>query len=328
MHSRGLSASVARSVTATLLALAKPSVADTPPEPPPENATSAPATPAPVAAPYSLPFQLRPAAAGTVLRSDTALAFYKPDAATSGGSTVATTLLGSYKVTPEFAPLVRLGLVHNSPPGPSAPGVPGTGTAVTNPVVGATYALKPSPDLRLAFFLGVTIPVGSGGGDNGDPATRAALAAGAAARSAMDNAMFAVNYLAVFPGVDIAWVSKGFTLQGEATFFELGRVRGAAKDADTSRTNLTLGSHAGYFFIPALSVGVELRHQRWLSTPAAVTAVPAARDTTTLAAGIRLHFELSDNVWFRPALAYARGLDEPMTDANYNIVQLDLPFSF
>lgn len=324
MHARALPALVAT----TMLVATKPSLADTSADPRAPNEATSAAPPPAAAAPYSLPFQLRPAAAGTVVRSDTAVAFYKPDAATSGGSTVATTLLGSLKITPEFSPLVRLGLVQNSPPGLAGAPTPDSATAVMNPVVGAIYGLKPASDLRLAFFLGVAIPVGSGGGDDADAATRAALAAGVLARSAMDNAMFAVNYLTVFPGVDIAWVSHGFTLQGEATLLELGRVRGAAKDADSSRTNLTLGVHAGYFIVPELSLGIELRHQRWLSTPAMVTAVPAARDNTTVAAGVRLHFQLSDTVWFRPALAYARALDEPMTDANYNIVQLDLPFSF
>ena len=54
----------------------------------------------------------------------------------------------------------------------------------------------------------------------------------------------------------------------------------------------------------------------------------AARDTTTFAVGPRLHFKLSETAWFRPALVYARAIDKPMTDLDYNIVQLDLPFSF
>src|SRR6185369_4387370 len=124
----------------------------------------APEAPKPKPPPYSLPFQLRPAAAATVIRSDTALAFYKP--ASSGGTTVATTLLGSFKVTPEFAPLVRLGLVTNSPPTPPPPppgatvttAAPGSGTAFMNPVLGAIFAPKLSPDLKLGLFLGVTVP--------------------------------------------------------------------------------------------------------------------------------------------------------------------------
>lgn len=294
--------------------------------PPSTEPAASPAKPPP----YSLPFQLRPAVAATAVRSDTAFAFYKPDGATSGGTTVATTLLGSYKVTPEFAPLVRLGLVTNSPPGLPAPApAASSGTAFLNPVLGAIYALKPAPPLRLAFFLGFAIPVGSGGGNDADAATRTALApAGVLARSAMDNAMFAVNYFTVFPGVDFAFVSSGFTAQVEATLLQLGRVRGEAKDVDSSRTNLTLGLHVGYFFVPELSLGAELRHQRWLSTPASVSANEASRDTTTFAVGPRLHFKLSESAWFRPAIVYARGIDKPMTAGNYNIVQLDLPFSF
>lgn len=298
---------------------------------PPESAAEpgAPETPKPKPPPYSLPFQLRPVAAATVIRSDTALAFYKPDAATSGGSTVATTLLASYKVTPEFAPILRLGLVTNSPPGLPAPATgPGSGTAFMNPVLGGLYGLKFS-DFRLGLFLGVTVPVGSGGGDTPDAATRAALQAGILARSAMDNAMFAVNYFTVFPGVGFAFVKSGFTAQVEVTLLQLFRVRGEAVDKDASRTNMTMGLHLGYFFIPELSLGAELRHQRWLSTPTpTVSNNENLRDTSTFAVGPRLHFKLSETAWFRPAIVYARGIDKPMTDGNYNIVQLDLPFSF
>jgi hypothetical protein len=311
---------------------AAPAAAPAPPADAAEPA--APEAPKPKPPPYSLPFQLRPVAAATVIRSDTAFAFYKPDAANSGGTTIATTLLASYKVTPEFAPILRLGLVTNSPPGfpPPAAGAPavtaaGSGTAFMNPVLGGLYGLKFS-DFRLGLFLGVTVPVGSGGGDTPDAATRAALAAGVLARSAMDNAMFATNYFTVFPGVGFAFVKSGFTAQVEATLLQLFRVRGEAVDKDSSRTNLTMGLHVGYFFIPQFSLGAELRHQRWLSTPTPVSTNESLRDTTTVAVGPRLHFKLSETAWFRPAIVYARGIDKPMTDGNYNIVQLDLPFSF
>lgn len=140
--------------------------------------------------------------------------------------------------------------------------------------------------------------------------------------------MFAVNYFAVFPGVGFAYVANGLTVQAETTLFQLARVRGDKIEKDSSKTNLTMGLHVGYFIVPVLSVGAEIRHQRWLSTPASVTATPATRDTTTFAVGPRVHIKLSGSVWFRPGIAYARGLDEPMTKGKYNIVQLDLPFSF
>jgi hypothetical protein len=286
------------------------------------------APPAPAPPPYSIPFQLRPAAAATVLRSDTAFASYENPVSGNGGFTVASMLLGSYKLTPEFAPLVRLGVVSNSPP--DGPMAPDSGFSFINPVVGGTYLFKLSPEFRLAAFLGLTVPIGGGGGDMPDPATAAANGAGVYARSALDNAMFAVDYFAFFPGFDIAYVAHGLTVQIEATLFQLLRVRGEGTPpgADSARTNLTTGLHVGYFLIPQLSLGAELRYQRWLSTPAAVKLNDKARDTLTAAFGVRFHAKLSETIWIRPALVYARGLDDPMDAANYNIVQLDVPVLF
>jgi hypothetical protein len=282
--------------------------------------------------PYSLPWQLRPVAAATVVRSDTAFAFSESPAG-KGGFTLASMLLASYKLTPDFAPLVRLGLVSNSPPDgsmTSAGATLGSKISVLNPVVGGTYVFKLSPDFKLAAFLGLTVPVGSGGGDAPDPSVAAANTAGIYARSAMDNAMFAVDYFTIFPGVGLAYVNHGVTVQIEATLLQLMRVRGKGTPpgADSSRTNFTTGLHIGYFFFPQLSAGAELRHQRWLSTPASVKTDSALRDTTTAAVGIRGHFKLSDTIWLRPGVAYARGLDDPMDAAKYNIVQLDIPISF
>ena len=77
-------------------------------------------------------------------------------------------------------------------------------------------------------------------------------------------------------------------------------------------------------------VGTELRHQRWLSTPSFVEADPtkASRDTTTFAVGVRGHVKLSDTMWLRPGLAYARGIDDPMDGQKFNVLQLDVPFVF
>jgi hypothetical protein len=296
--------------------------AEAPPPAAPEAPPAAPEAPKPKPPPYALPFQLRPVGAGTVIRSDTAFAFYDSAGKSPSGNTIASTLLASYKVTPEFSPLIRVGLVSDSPPtGESA-------VAFMNPVLGGIYGIKPSPETRLGLFLGATIPIGSGGGNSPDLAARAAMLKGIAARSGMDNAMFAANYFTIFPGVGFAYVAHGLTVQVEATLLELIRTRGDNVDKESTRTNLTMGAHVGYFILPELSLGVELRHQRWLSTPAAVEANPAARDTTTFAVGPRLHFKLSDTAWFRPGIVYARALDKPLSTNDYNIVQLDLPFSF
>jgi hypothetical protein len=273
------------------------------------NANAAPA-------PYSVPWQLRPTAALNVLRSDTAVSI------STRGTTTASLLLVGYKVTPSFSPLVRLGLVHLAP----RSGAPGT--AFLNPVLGGTYAFTLSEAWRLAFFLGVALPIGGGGGNTPAAGVPQALAAGILTRSAMDNAMFAVNDLTVFPGVGLSYVAHGLTVQLEATVLQLTRVRGELIQPDTSRTNFTSGLHVGYFVMPQISLGAELRYQRWLSTPAAVVAAAENRDSLTFAVGVRTHWKVGDNFWLRPGIAYARGLDRPMSTQNFNIVQLDIPFLF
>ena len=307
------------------------------------DAEPAPAAAKPKPPPYSLPWQLRPAVVGNVVRSDTAFAFYKDAAGKESGSTVASMLVATYKVTDSFAPLVRVGLVSNSPPSSLMANMKPVDSSLSflNPALGGTYALKPAKPLRLAFFLGVTLPIGGGGGDDAKIETKTANAMGIRARSAMDNAMFSVNDFAVFPGVDFAWVSGGFTAQIEATLFQLTRVKGDKKNAmgvannpDKSKTNFTMGFHVGYFVTPFLSVGTEFRHQRFLSTPKAVEADEASmtplglRDTTTFAMGPRFHIKLSESVWFRPGVALSMALDKPLERFDYKIVQLDLPLAF
>lgn len=283
----------------------------------------------PPPAPYSLPWQLRPAAATTVVRSDTAFAQFQNPMTGADVSTVTSMLLGSYKLTDNFAPMVRLGLTSNMPP--DAMGQSQTATVFLNPVLGGTYVFKLAPELRIAAFLGVALPFGGGGGDSPDPKSAAARgAAGIYSRSAMDNAMFAVNDLVIFPGVDVAFVAHGVTVQLEATALQLTRVRGAKNQVDSSRTNFTAGLHVGYFFIPQISAGAELRYQRWLSTPDNIKKdmTGTLRDTTTMAIGLRFHYKLSDSVAVRPGVSYARGLDDPMAKSHYDIFQLDIPVQF
>jgi hypothetical protein len=37
---------------------------------------------------------------------------------------------------------------------------------------------------------------------------------------------------------------------------------------------------------------------------------------------------VGDQRWLRPGLSYTRALDKPMTNSGYDIVQLDVPYSF
>jgi hypothetical protein len=225
---------------------------------------------------------------------------------------------------------LRLGFVQNS-----APGTDPSGTSFLNPIVGVTYARRLG-SFRLAGFLGGTVPVGNGGGDAPDKAAATANKAGIAARSGMDNSMFAVDYFTAIGGLDAAYVDHRFTVQAEVTLFQLFRVRGAgtAPATDDTRTNSTFGLHAGFFVVPQLSLGAEVRVQRWLTTPTQIVMmktvpIPAANlDTTTVAIGPRGHFAIGHGMFFRPGLSYARGLDKPLTASSYNMVQVDLPVVF
>lgn len=271
---------------------------------------------APKPAPYSLPWQLRPTTAATVLRSDTVVAGREtPDG--QRGTTVATMFLASWKVSKGFAPMLRFGYVNDSLAG---------GQALLNPVVGGTWVFELAPGVRLAPFLGLTAPIGWGGGNTPKPQDAAALRAGIVARSSMDNAMFAVNDFTVFPGVGLSVQRGAFTAQLEATVLQLTRVRGEQAQADASRTNFTTGLHLGFFPVDVLSLGADLRYQRWLSTPASVTS-PELRDNFTLAIGPRLYFKLGD-VAFRPGISLGTGLDAPMSSNHYRLAQFDLPFVF
>jgi hypothetical protein len=77
-----------------------------------------------------------------------------------------------------------------------------------------------------------------------------------------------------------------------------------------------------------LSLGGELRYQRWLSTPASVKADATSRDNVTVAIGPRFHFKISPTTWLRPGISYSAYLDKPLTKSKYSIVQVDLPFAF
>jgi hypothetical protein len=297
-----------------------------------------PPTPTPPAPPYSLPWALRPTAVGNVVRADSSIAFYKgtdparPAEGEVGGSTVATMLTGTYKITNTFAPLVKVGFVRNADPSSAA----GTGAAFMNPIVGLMGAWRLPSNLRLSALLATSIPIGGGGSaPPGRDGTAMAISRGIGARSAMDNAMFSVNYMTPLIGADLAWVAHKLTVQAELNLFQLIRTRnefcadGMTRCApEAMRTNATSGLHVGYFLHRLISLGGELRYQRSLSTPESVKANPAARDSTTFAVGPRMHFQIGDNMWVRPGLSYSRALDQPLSNSKYNIVHIDVPVVF
>jgi hypothetical protein len=302
----------------------------TPAQAPQESAPAAPV--APPRTHYSIPFMLRPVTVATVIRSDSSFARYE-NAKAQAGFAFVSELLGAVRIPGTgdapgtgFAPIVKLAVVNDSPPGTATGGF-----AFVNPLVAASYAFALGSGFRVNTFLGFTIPVGMGGGDKPDAGALDARTVGQAVRSMLENSLFAVNDLAIVPGLDFAYVAQGFTAQLEVTLFQLERVRGSAADPDAAKTNLTGGIHLGYFLADALSIGAELRYQRWLQAPLAVQQNKPGTSVDQLSFGVgpRLHFALGDGVWIRPGVAYTRGFDAPMSrPMNDNIVQLDVPIIF
>lgn len=290
----------------------------------PVPAQTAPSPAQQTPAPYSLPWLLRPVVPVSVVRLDETMAFYDDPASKTSGGSYLTSLIATYKVSPSWVPIFREIWVRNdAPPG----GRDAAGSGFSNPLLGINYLRTFGHGWRVSGFFASTIPIGSGGGDSPDRGAAAAMTAGISARSAMDNALFAVNYWTVIGGAGGARITPWATLQAEVTVLQLTRARGPASQ-DASRTNLTAGLHAGHFFSPRVSLGGELRLQRWLTNAAPVRNDPAARTQLTFGIGPRFHFRVGKAQWLRPGLSYTRALDDSMAKKGYDIVQVDLPFAF
>ncbi|MBM4381696.1 MAG: hypothetical protein FJ086_20705 [Deltaproteobacteria bacterium] len=81
------------------------------------------------------------------------------------------------------------------------------------------------------------------------------------------------------------------------------------------------------FLAPWLSLGAELRLQRYLGTTRLIASSPEIRDISSLAGGARFHVPVGGH-FLRPALTVAWPLDAPLRERSYRWVQLDLPFIF
>jgi opacity protein-like surface antigen len=284
---------------------------------------------APISQPYALPWQLRSVYAANLLRLDSASAFYKDKNGKSGGTTVASLLTGSYKLIPDLAVLARIGMVNNNPPAGAA-----SATSLMNPLLGGIFSQSLSDEFKMSFFMGVTLPVGSGGGNSPKPALQSANSAAVLARSAMDNALLAVNYFAIIPGVDIAYISKGVTVQLEATLLQLTRVRGENVDKDSTRTNFTSGLGLGYSISSRVSAIGELRYQRWLKNSTVSSAPKPAKENLSFAIGPRFNLKFG-KLTLKPGIAYAQGIIGPMANSGHTsptnsqkIIFIDLPLIF
>ena len=271
-----------------------------------------------VVAPYSLPWQLRPVLPSTYVRLDNSFAFYGV-----GGHTIVDDFTFSYRIIPRISVLARVAVTQNkSPGGESAFGF-------ANPLIGAQAGFWPAKGVKVGAFLGFVLPVGMGGGVNPVEASQHATWAAMFARSGFDNPLYMPDYFTVWPGLDVAYVSHGVTVQAEVSLPIMSRARGPQNEK-TTNFDFTMGLHGGYFIFPYLSVGLDLRYQHWLTNSPVVVADPsgASKDTATIEPGVRFHVKVSDTVTFHPGVALAFAFDNPMSGAGYKILRLDLPLTF
>ncbi|HEY2744875.1 MAG TPA: hypothetical protein VGL86_09645 [Polyangia bacterium] len=285
-------------------------------EPPPPAAV---APPSPID--YSLPIGLRSVFAGTGARLDSSFAL-SHDVTNAGVFTEASVLGVSYAVRRGLAIGAKFAWVANQPPnGPAQ-------TTVSNLALGATLTLPLPHRILLAPFLGLTLPIGMGGGNSPNTAALAADAAGVNVRAVGDNSLFAIDELAIGGGLGAAFIAHRVTVQAEVTVGEFIRVRGDQFFPDAERTAMNAGVHVGYSPLRALSFGAEFRSVVWLSTPEIVISDPTQRDTLAVAAMVRGHFKMGARMSIHPGISYTRGLTGQLASNGYNIVGLDIPVAF
>lgn len=275
-----------------------------------------------VVAPYSMPWQLRPVLPSTYVRLDNSFAFHGVN-----GNTIVDDFTFSYRIIPRISVLARLAVTSNSPPPSDLE--PASAFGFANPVIGAQAGFWPAKGVKLGMFLGFALPLGMGGGVDANEAAQRATWAAMLARSGFDNPLYMPDYFTVWPGLDLAYVTHGVTVQAEISLPIMSRARGPQTEK-TTNFDLTMGLHGGYFFLPFLSAGLDLRYQRWLTNAPIVQAdaTGEVKDTATIEPGVRFHVKLSENVTFRPGAALAFGLDNPMSGSHYKILRLDLPLTF
>jgi len=214
-----------------------------------------------------------PAAAATVVRSDTAFAKYETRIQRRLHSRLDASrqLQGTWhrgQVGRARAPGSASQFVNDSPPSSVTAG---GGFAFVNPLLGATYAVPLGAGVRAAFFLAAP--------------SRSAWAAETrrtkdwsthvrqpGRTSQMDNSLFRGQRLCAHSRRGRPWWARGSPCSGGDTIPALA-VRGEKAQQEASKTNFTFRRSRGYFFVPELS---------WDSTCAtSAGSTPRSRSTRT-----------------------------------------------
>jgi hypothetical protein len=287
-------------------------------------------TPAEARAGYALPWTMRPAIAPNLLRIESSIGFR------NDGVAAATLLTGGYAVLPTTLGFyARLGVTNSVLSTPNAPTTNNIATgAVTNPLLMALFTPELTKGLRLTVFGAATIPVGTGGGNTPSALTASSIATGIPTRSAMDNALFAVNYFTPIVGLGAAFIRWGWTFQAEATVLQLIRVRGEnhRSATDDMRTNFTVGASVGYLIHRYVTASAEFHYQHWLSAPNLLNppapALAPSVNQASFEVGVRTNLPFSRTILARPGIAFGMGFNGAMAEREYKVLHVDFPITF
>ncbi len=248
---------------------------------------------------HAIPFQLRALNHTDNVRLDSINAPYTDDTKRAGGFNT-TSILSGAKVFNDFAVILKVGGTWNTPPNQAG------ASACFNPLIAGSY-LMPLKHIKMQLFLGLTAPFGSG--------NTLALTSSNLARSAMDNAMTAVNTYAIMPGVDLVFTTKSWTFQWETTLIQQTRARGIM-DPPVS-THTTSGISTGYALNEKFSLQAEILYQHWLTTKTS--------DNLSFIAGPRAALKI-DHIILRPAIGYMQSIIT--STGTFKALMIDIPVYF
>jgi hypothetical protein len=232
-------------------------------------------------------------------------------------STLMTILGGSYAWTPSLSTFARVGAVYNASSGLQ------NAVDIANPALGINMQVEAAQDLVFGAQSGLTVPVGTGGGNTPSAAELRAW------MNSIDwgGVMFAPNHLDLFVGARAAYTLRRCTFQFESVLNELLRVRGEKADPVGAAVTLTSTTATiAYAVLPQLSLSTALSETRVWNTPTYVTNDPNSRvDYFFIAAATTtLRVKRTDVSW---GLLYARALDLPLSGQGFQVTELDLGFS-
>ena len=279
--------------------------------------------------PYALPFLLRGTNPANSLRIEGTYSSYETSPNDENGFIHIYTLSASKKLSPSLAIYSKIAVAHINPNGQYENSI-----IYSNPLIGVLNNAQLAENFKFSMSLGVTAPIGSGGGNDANSSVRTANGIAQLSRSAMENSLYASNYIAIIPGVDFTYLRNDFQIQFESTLFQLLRVNGERLDKDKYRTNVTIGLGAGYHANAQLSLLSELRYQRWINNDTVEKSTSPAIDNLSLGIGPRFTFKLS-KITLKPAISYTQSIYGTLSNSkrssntkDYKTITLDLPLIF